>query len=149
MKLSICEAEIINSFGYFFHKLKTVGFFKIQISKIFWIENLRKLVFRHIKLKLLTKCFNFMLITPLYVNYNLIYECFHNCMFAKNYAVSEKLQHIQFWKFAVFHTSHGTSSLPSINKIRVVMVFSLVHLTWNDPHALYTQYPYCPSLTVF
>jgi hypothetical protein len=54
-------------------------------------------------------------------------------MFAKNYAISEKLQHIQLWKFAVFHTSHGTSSLPSMNKIRVGMVFLLVHLTWNDP----------------
>jgi hypothetical protein len=57
------------------------------------MENLRKLVFRHIKLKL--KSVNFVLITPFYVNYNLIYECFRNCMFVKNYTISEKLQHIQ------------------------------------------------------
>jgi hypothetical protein len=62
-------------------------------------------------------------------------------MFAKNYAflhfhraIGEKLQHIKLWKFAVFHTSHGTSSLPSTNKIRDGRVFSLVHLTWNDPY---------------
>jgi hypothetical protein len=37
----------MNSFGDFFQKFKKVGFLKIQISKIFLIENLRKLVFRH------------------------------------------------------------------------------------------------------
>jgi hypothetical protein len=36
MKLSICEAKIMNSFGDFVSKLsKKVGFLKIQISKIF------------------------------------------------------------------------------------------------------------------
>jgi hypothetical protein len=35
MKLSICEAKIMNSFGDFFQKFKKVGFLKIQISKIF------------------------------------------------------------------------------------------------------------------
>jgi hypothetical protein len=35
------------------------------------------------QIKALNKSFNFVLITPFYVNYNLIYECFHNCMFAK------------------------------------------------------------------
>jgi hypothetical protein len=39
MKLSICEAKIINSFGDFFQKFKKEGFFfflkKNQISKIF------------------------------------------------------------------------------------------------------------------
>jgi hypothetical protein len=71
------------------------------------MENLRKLVFRHIKLKLLTKASISCLSHPS-VSYNLIYECFHNCMFAKNYAflhVSQgykwKLQHIKLWKFAV------------------------------------------------
>jgi hypothetical protein len=44
-------------------------------------------------------------------------------MFAKNYAISEKLQDIRLSKFAVFHTSRGTSSLQSMNKIRVGMVF--------------------------
>jgi hypothetical protein len=46
------------------------------------------------KIKALNKSCNFVLIIPFYVNYNLIYECFRNCMFAKNYAISEKLQHI-------------------------------------------------------
>jgi len=49
------------------------------------MENLRKLVFRH-QIKALNKSFNFVLITPFYVNYNLIYEYFRNCMYAKNYA---------------------------------------------------------------
>jgi hypothetical protein len=35
MKLSICEAKIMNSFGDFFQNFKMVGFLKIQISKIF------------------------------------------------------------------------------------------------------------------
>jgi hypothetical protein len=36
MKLSICAAKIINSFGdFFFQNFKKVGFLKIQISKIF------------------------------------------------------------------------------------------------------------------
>jgi hypothetical protein len=76
------------------------------------------------------------LITPFYVNYNLIYECFRNCMFAKNCAflhfhraISEKLLHIKLWKFAVFSTSRGTLSLPSMNKIGDGRVFSFVHLT--------------------
>jgi hypothetical protein len=51
-------------------------------------------------IKALKKSCNFVLITPFHVNYNLIYECFRNCMFAKNYAflhfhraISKKLQH--------------------------------------------------------
>jgi hypothetical protein len=47
------------------------------------------------QIKTLNQSFNFVLITPFYVNYNLIYECYRSCMFAKNYAISEKLQHIQ------------------------------------------------------
>jgi hypothetical protein len=35
MKLSICEAKIMNSLGDFFKIKKKVGFLKIQISKIF------------------------------------------------------------------------------------------------------------------
>jgi hypothetical protein len=34
MKLFICEAKIMNSFGDFFQKFKKEGFLKIQISKI-------------------------------------------------------------------------------------------------------------------
>jgi hypothetical protein len=34
MKLSICEAKIMNSFGDFFQNFKKVIFLKIQISKI-------------------------------------------------------------------------------------------------------------------
>jgi hypothetical protein len=131
-------------FLWFFQNFKKVGFLKIQISKIFWMtlkwKNLRKLIFRHIKLKLLTKASISCLSHTFYVNYNLIYECFRNYVFAKNYAflhfhrdISEKLQHIKLWKFAVFHNPRGTSSLPSMNKIRDGRVFSLVHLTWNDP----------------
>jgi hypothetical protein len=37
MKLSICEAKMMNSFGDFFFNFKKVGFLKIQISKIFWM----------------------------------------------------------------------------------------------------------------
>ena len=37
MKLSICDAKIMNSFGDFFQNFKKVGFWKIQISKIFWM----------------------------------------------------------------------------------------------------------------
>jgi hypothetical protein len=55
------------------------------------MENLRKLD----QIKALNKSFNLVLITPFYVNYSLIYERFRNCMFVKNYAISEKLQHIQ------------------------------------------------------
>jgi hypothetical protein len=40
MKLSICEAKIMNSFGDFFQKFKKVSFLKSPISKIFLIENL-------------------------------------------------------------------------------------------------------------
>jgi hypothetical protein len=35
MKLSICEAKIMNSFGDSFQNFKKVGFLKIRISKIF------------------------------------------------------------------------------------------------------------------
>jgi hypothetical protein len=34
MKLSICEAKIMNSFGDFFQNFKKVGFLKIHISKM-------------------------------------------------------------------------------------------------------------------
>jgi hypothetical protein len=44
-------------------------------------------------------------------------------LFIFHRATSEKLQHIKLWKFAVFHTSRGTSSLPSMNKIRDGRVF--------------------------
>jgi hypothetical protein len=59
MKLSICEAKIMNSFGDFFFNFKKVCVFKNSnlknILNDLEMENLRKLVFRHIKLKLLTK----------------------------------------------------------------------------------------------
>jgi hypothetical protein len=51
MKLSICEAKIMNSLGDFFQNFKN---FKNILNDL-EMENLRKLVFRHIKLKLLTK----------------------------------------------------------------------------------------------
>jgi hypothetical protein len=35
MKLSICEAKTMNSFGNLFQNFKKVGFLKIHISKIF------------------------------------------------------------------------------------------------------------------
>jgi hypothetical protein len=35
MKLSMCEAKIMSSFGDLFSNFKKVGFLKIQISKIF------------------------------------------------------------------------------------------------------------------
>jgi len=35
MKLSICDAKIMNSFGDFFQNFKKVSFWKIQFSKIF------------------------------------------------------------------------------------------------------------------
>jgi hypothetical protein len=50
MKLSICEAKIMNSFGDFFKNWS----FKNILNDL-EVENLIKLVFRHIKLKLLTK----------------------------------------------------------------------------------------------
>jgi hypothetical protein len=137
MKLPVCQAKIMNSFGDFFPKSLKRWFFlkkkKFKFQKIFWIENLRKLVFRHIKLKLLTKASISCLSHPSMSITTWFMKCFRNCVFAKNYAISEKLQHVQLWKFAVFHTSCGTSGLASMNKIRVGMVFSLVRLTWNDP----------------
>jgi hypothetical protein len=80
------------------------------------------------------------LITPIYVNYNLIYEVFSQLHVCEKLRYKWKLQHIQLWKFVVFHTSRGTSSLPSMNKIRDGMVFSLVHLTWNDPYDRVTSF---------
>jgi hypothetical protein len=35
IKLSICEAKIMNGFGDFFQNFKKVGFLKMQITKIF------------------------------------------------------------------------------------------------------------------
>jgi hypothetical protein len=59
MKLSICEAKIMNSFGDFFQNIKKGRFFKNSNFKNILndpeVENLIKLVFRHIQLKLLTK----------------------------------------------------------------------------------------------
>jgi hypothetical protein len=59
MKLSICEVNIMNSVGDFFENFKEVGFFLNSnfknILNYLEMENLIKLVFRHIKLKLLTK----------------------------------------------------------------------------------------------
>jgi hypothetical protein len=37
MKLSMCEAKIMNSFGDLFQNFKKVGFIKIKISKLFWM----------------------------------------------------------------------------------------------------------------
>jgi hypothetical protein len=55
MKLSIREAKIMNTFVDF-QNFKKVGFFKNSnfknILNYFEMENLRKLVFRHIKFKL-------------------------------------------------------------------------------------------------
>jgi hypothetical protein len=58
MKLSICEAKIMNSFGDFLKILKSKFLKNLNFKNILndlEKENLRKLVFRHIKLKLLTK----------------------------------------------------------------------------------------------
>jgi hypothetical protein len=70
----------MNSFGDFFLNFKKVGFFKSSnlknILKDFEMENLRKLVFKTHQIKALNKSFNFVLITPFYVNHNLIYEVF-------------------------------------------------------------------------
>jgi hypothetical protein len=99
----------------------------------------RKLVFRDIKLKLLTNasisCLSHssMSITTWFMSVFAI-ACLrkitHFLIFT---GLCEKLQYIKLWKFAVFYTSRGTSSLPTMNKIRDGRVFSLVHLTWNDP----------------
>jgi hypothetical protein len=59
MKLSICEAKIMNSFGDFISNFEKGRFFKNSnfknILNHLEMENLRKLFFRHIKLKFLTK----------------------------------------------------------------------------------------------
>jgi hypothetical protein len=59
IKLFICEAKIMNSFGDFFQNFKKVGFLKNSnfknILNDLEVENLSKLVFRQVKLKLLTK----------------------------------------------------------------------------------------------
>jgi hypothetical protein len=57
MKLSISEAKIMNSFVDFFKFYKGRFFKNLNFKNIFnfEMENLRKLVFIHIKLKLLTK----------------------------------------------------------------------------------------------
>jgi hypothetical protein len=52
MKVSICEAKRKNSFGDFF-QTKNSNFKNILNDLV--MENLRKLIFTHIKLKLLTK----------------------------------------------------------------------------------------------
>jgi hypothetical protein len=118
MKLFMYEAKIMNSFGDFLNFFKKVGFLKIQISKIFWMtlksKNLWRLVFRHIKLKSLTKASISCLSHPSMSITTWFMSVFAT---AKKYAflhfhraISEKLQHIKLWKFAVFHTSRGTSS---------------------------------------
>jgi hypothetical protein len=76
-------------FWWFFQKFKKVDFLKIQILKIFWIENLRKLVFRHMKLNLLTKASISCLSHPSMSITTWFMKCFRNCVFAKNYAISE------------------------------------------------------------
>jgi hypothetical protein len=59
MKLSICEANLMNSFGDLFSNFSKGRFFKNSNFKNFLndfeMKNLRKLVFRHTKLKFLTK----------------------------------------------------------------------------------------------
>jgi hypothetical protein len=103
------------------------------------MENLRKLVFSQVKLKLFTNASISCLSHPSMLTTTWFFSVFviaclrkitHFFIFHR--AISEKLQHIKLWKFAVFHTSRGTSSLPSMNKIRDDRVFSLVHSTWND-----------------
>jgi hypothetical protein len=141
MKLSTCEVKIMNSFGDFFFKILKNSNFKNMLNDL-EMENLWKFVFRHIKLKLLTKasisCLSHpsMSITTLFMSVFTI-ACLRKIthFFTLHRAISKKLQHIKLWKFAVFHTSRGTSSLPRMNKIRDGMVFSLVHLTWSDPRA--------------
>jgi hypothetical protein len=111
------------------------------------MKNFRKLDFRHIthQIKAFNNSFNLVLITPFYVNYNLIYDFATACLwkfthfFILHGAISEKLQHIKIWKFVIFHTSCGTSSLPSMNKIGDGRVFSFVHSTWNDPCLNFTM----------
>jgi hypothetical protein len=134
LKLSICEAKIMNSFGDFFQNFKNLNFKNILNG--LEMENWLKLVFRHIKLKLLTKasilCLSHpsMSITTWFMSVFAI-ACMRKIthFFIFHRAISEKLQHIKLWKFAFFYTSRGTSSLPSMNKIRDGRVFSLVHLT--------------------
>jgi hypothetical protein len=132
-------------FWWFFFKILKGRFFKTSNFKNIFndleVENLCKLVFRHIKLKLLTKASISCLSHPSMSITTWFMSVFRNCVFVKNYtflhfhrAVSEKLQHIKLWKCAVFHTSRGTSSLPSMNKIWDGRVFSLVHFKWNDPN---------------
>jgi hypothetical protein len=103
--------------------------------------NLRKLVFRHIKLKLLTKasisCLShpFISITTWFMSVFTI-ACLRKIVrFFIFTGLCEKLQNIKLWKFAVFSTSHGTSSLSSMNKIGDGRVSSFIHLTWNDPYS--------------
>jgi hypothetical protein len=121
-----------------------VGFFKkFKFQKCIewpWYGKFMKIGLWTYQIEALNKRFNSVLITPFYVNYNLIYECFRNCMFAKNYsflhfhrAIIEKLQHIKLWKFAVFYTSSDTSSLPSMNKIRDGRVFLIGSLDMEWP----------------
>jgi hypothetical protein len=57
----------------------------------------RKFGLQTYHIKALNKSFNFVLITPFCVNYNLIYEVLFpqiTCL-RKKYAISEKLQHIK------------------------------------------------------
>jgi hypothetical protein len=106
------------------------------------MKNFRKLVFRHIELKLITTASIWCLSHP---SMSITTWCMGDfataCLwkfthfFILHRAISEKLQNIKIWKFAVFHTSLGTSSLPSLNKIGDGRLFSLVQLTWNDPNA--------------
>jgi hypothetical protein len=52
------------------------------------MEKFMKIGLYTYQIKSLNKSFNFLLITPFCVSYNLIFECFHNCMFAKNYELT-------------------------------------------------------------
>jgi hypothetical protein len=100
-------------FCWFFQNFKKVGSFKNSnfksILNYFEMEKLRKLVFRHIKLKLLTNssisCLSHpsVSITTWFMSVYAIACLQKNCAFLHFHrAISEKLQHIKLWKFAVF-----------------------------------------------
>jgi hypothetical protein len=107
----------------------------------------RQLVFRQIQLKLITTASISCLSHPSMSLTTWLMSYFETaCLwtfthfFILHRDISEKLQDIKILKFSVFHTSLGTSSLPSMNKIGDGRVFSLVHLTWNDPVLKHTGF---------
>jgi hypothetical protein len=87
MNLSICEAKIMNSVGNLFSNFLKIRFF-LKSSNLknilndFEMENLWKLVFRHIKLKHLTKASISCLSHPSMSITTLFMKCFRNCVFA-------------------------------------------------------------------